>query len=235
MPLDPLSGRNLRLARANIAVADVLRQSILTGDIEPGERIKEEDVAEILGVSRTPVREALLVLAAERLIDLPTKRGARAVVRVLDEGEHEIIYDMRAMLEGYGAGRAAERVTPEVLTQLEASCEAIASIPTGDAVQLIEENSKFHRLISQTADAERLSFIVDTLLQVPFAYKADSWTDRNFHDLVLEGHRRIVEALRQGDAEAAGAEMRLHLQQVAEDTRRRAARQKDQGDSDSTS
>ncbi|HLF42891.1 MAG TPA: GntR family transcriptional regulator [Acidimicrobiia bacterium] len=212
-------------------MADVLRQSILTGDIEPGERIKEEDVAAVLGVSRTPVREALLVLAAERLIDLPTNRGARATVRVLDEGEHQLIYHMRALLEGYGAGRAAERVNPGLLAELEASCEALASIPTGEAARLIEENNRFHRLISQAADAERLSFIVDTLLQVPFAYKADSWSDQNFHHLALEGHRRIVEALRQGDAEAATAEMRRHLEQVSEDTRRLAARHKNRTDS----
>lgn len=222
MPIEALRDRNLRLSRANIAVADVLRDSILTGDLGPGEWIKEEELAEVLGVSRTPVREALLVLASERLIDLPTRRRARAVVRVLEEGEHELIYDMRALLEGYGAGRAAERVTPDVLAELEESCDTMASIPTGEAERLIEENNRFHRLISQTADAERLSFIVNRLLQVPFAYKADSWSNTEFHQLALSGHRRIVEALREGDPKAATAEMSRHLEQVAEDTRRRA-------------
>lgn len=219
-----MDSRQLLLPRANIAVADVLRQSILMGDIEPGERMKEDELAEALGVSRTPVREALLVLAAERLIDLPTNRGGgRATVRILDEGEYTMIYDVRALLEGYGAGRAAERVGPALLAELDESCETLAAIPIGEVAKQIQENNRFHSLIIQAADAERLSFIVGTLLQVPFAYKAPSWSDPAFRDLVLKGHRRIVEALRKGDSGSATEEMRRHLEEVSADSRLRAA------------
>ena len=121
MPLNIKDSRFPLLSRANIAVADVLREGIMCGNFEPGERLREEEIADVLGVSRTPVREAFLVLAAERLIDLPTNRGARAVVRVLDFGELAMIYEIRMMLEAFATQKAAERLTPALLAPTEES------------------------------------------------------------------------------------------------------------------
>jgi DNA-binding GntR family transcriptional regulator len=215
MPVKAIDDEQPLLPRANIAVAEIVRQSILVGDIKPGERIKEEDLAEALGVSRTPVREALLVLAAERLVDLPRNRGARATVRTLEDDELATIYDIRALLEAYGAGRVAGRIDDELISELEDSCERLAATATGDIAALVDENTRFHRLISDAADSERFSFLVGTLLQVPFAYKAASWADESFHRMALNGHLKVVRALRARDREASTQAMRQHLEEVS--------------------
>ncbi|MBN9621548.1 MAG: GntR family transcriptional regulator [Actinobacteria bacterium] len=219
MPVKAIGDQEPLLPRANIAVAEIVRQSILVGDIEPGERIKEEDLAEALGVSRTPVREALLVLAAEKLVDLPRNRGARATVRTLDEDELAVIYDMRALLEGYGTGRVAERIDKKLLSELEDSCDRLAATPTGEIATLVDENNRFHRLILDAADSDRFAFLVGTLLQVPFAYKFGAWADESFHRMALSGHLRVVRALRDKDPDAAEQAMRQHLDEVAADAR----------------
>jgi len=224
VPLNVKDNHCPLLPRANRAVADVLREGIMNGSFEPGERLKEEEIAEALGVSRTPVREAFLVLATEGLIDLPANRGARAVVRVFDVSELAMIYDIRVLLEAYAVRKAAERVTPTLLASLEASCDKLAALPTGDAAELAAENREFHNLIIDAAGSERLSFIAGTMLQVPLGYKKARWADPTFHELVLTGHRRIVAALRLGDGSLAAEQMRKHLEEVSSDFRRRSAK-----------
>lgn len=220
----PLKGdkRHPVLPRANKAVADILRDSILEGEIEPGERVKEEDIASALGVSRTPVREALLVLAAERLVDLPANRGARPRVRVLEDQELATIYDLRMLLEAYAAARAAQRIRPEDVRRLEESCKRLAATPMDELVAVVSENRSFHRIILEIADSERLEMIVDGLLQVPLAYKAEAWAKKSFRKLSLAGHRRIVAALKSGDPEGAAEAMRRHLAEVTPDLNKRS-------------
>src|SRR2546421_13031594 len=116
-----LEGRGQLVQNASVAATELIRQAILDGRLEPGSRLKEEELARELGISRTPVREALLVLQAEGLVDAVPNRGA--VVRSHDANDLEDLYQLRALLEGYAARRAAANVTEQDVVELWASCE----------------------------------------------------------------------------------------------------------------
>lgn len=216
MPLAvPNSGQPV-FQRANFAVAEALRDGIIGGELAPGEVIAEEDVARVLGVSRTPVREALLLLAGEQLVSLSNARGQRATVREMDLDELSQIFVLRGMLEGHAARLAAVRISSDQLARLEQSCKRMSAIGAGNVPLLIAENSKFHSTILEAAGSERLAFIVKTLLQIPFAYKEDFWRDSRCLKSDIAGHRKVIKALRAGDADLAAIAMSHHLEDVGD-------------------
>lgn len=214
MPLAISKSDRPIVRRANFAVAEAIRDGIMNGDLAPGEVILEEEIAGALGVSRTPVREALLLLAGEQLVDLGKSRGQRASVRKLTTDELSEIYALREFLEGYAARRAATRITDADLRILEESCDRMEAVGAGAVSELIEENRIFHGTILRVANSERLTFIAGTLLQIPLAYKQDFWNDRDCLISDVRGHREIVDALRHRDPEAAAATMGTHLVDV---------------------
>lgn len=213
MPLSAPGSAEPIVKRANVAVAAALREGIIRGDLEPGEAILEEEIAATLGVSRTPVREALLLLAGERLVDLGSVRGQRAIVRNMSLEELSEIYAMRGLLEGYVARQAADHVTPELLKKLEQSIARMAKLE-GDVYGLIDENHRFHSAILSASSTNRLAFIVDNLLQIPFEYKRDFWADSSCLRVDLDGHAEVLAALRERDPDAAEAAMSKHLHDV---------------------
>src|SRR5207244_820491 len=93
---------------AGVAATELIREAIIEGRLEPGRRLKEEELARELGISRTPVREALLMLQAEDLVVATPNRGA--TVRVHDAKDLQDLYELRALLEGFATRRAAERI-----------------------------------------------------------------------------------------------------------------------------
>ncbi len=116
-----LEGRGRLVQNASVAATELIRQAILDGRLEPGSRLKEEELARELGISRTPVREALLMLQAEGLIETTPNRGA--VVRTHDADDLIDLYQLRALLEGYAARQAATRVSGHELDLTAESCD----------------------------------------------------------------------------------------------------------------
>ena len=114
---------------AGVVATEVIREAIIDGRLVPGERLKEEELARELGLSRTPIREALAVLQAEGLVDTAPNRGA--TVRAHDAEDLDDLYRLRALLEGYAAGRAAMRMAPEGTAELFASCERFEALADG--------------------------------------------------------------------------------------------------------
>lgn len=201
------------MARAVQEAADALRAAILGGDLQPGARLGEVELAEQLGVSRTPVREALRRLAAEGLVDVLPNRGARVVewsTADLDE-----IYDLRALLESHGAARAARRIAAGELLVLEKLCRDMEDCATRgrerDLDRLASLNAEFHRRILDASGSARLALLVGSVVHVPLVL-------RTFHDYSTEAlerslghHREIVAALRAGDPQWAESVMRSHV------------------------
>src|SRR3954454_9399652 len=111
---------------ASVAATELIRDAIIEGRLEPGRRLKEEELARELGISRTPVREALLVLQAEDLVVATPNRGA--TVRIHDAKDLDDLYELRSLLEGHAARRAAERATPEQIELLRESSERFAAV-----------------------------------------------------------------------------------------------------------
>src|SRR5688572_21943948 len=106
---------------ASIAATELIRQAIIDGRLNPGQRLKEEELARELGISRTPVREALLMLQAEGLIDAAPNRGA--TVRSHSAEDLDDLYKLRAVLEGYATRRAATRLADGAIAGLRESCK----------------------------------------------------------------------------------------------------------------
>lgn len=202
-------GRPL-VTNANDAAANIIRRAIIRGELLPDERLKEAEIARELGISRTPVREAMLVLQAEGLLDLAPSRGA--TVRPYDLDELRLLYDLRVLLEGYAARYAANRISPEQVAELEASCERMEALPYDEIVPQNEENIFFHSQVLDIVGSDRLRHIVRSLLEIPLPYKRGYWSRQENKEHSVRYHRRVVEALRSGDPQAAEQAMREHLE-----------------------
>lgn len=199
------------LARtASAAAADLIRRAIVDGRVQPGHRLKEEELAQQFGISRTPIREALLVLQTEGLVEAMPNRGA--TVRAYEPADLEDMYELRALLEGHAAARAATRVTPDQLDELRASCGRFSGLLGPNDVQaLVLENGLFHDTILIAADSERLTGMVRQVVALPLIYKSYVWYSPAQASASLHYHLQLVRALEHGDAQRAELVMREHI------------------------
>ena len=192
------------------AAADAIRTAILDGELAPGDRLKEREIAQQLGISSTPVREALQSLDAEGLIELVPNRGA--TVRSYDEETLEELYRLRALLEGHAAGQAAERITEAQLALLEESNERFAKLRTDDDLRsLVRENLVFHSLIIEAAGGAKLAELVQNVMHIPLIYRVFIWYSPEQKLLSEKYHRQLVAALRERDAARAEQVMQEHV------------------------
>jgi DNA-binding GntR family transcriptional regulator len=199
------------LARtASGAAADLIREAIVDGRVLPGERLKEEELAQQLGISRTPIREALLVLQTEGLLEATPNRGA--TVRSYDRADLEEMYDLRALLESHAARRAASRVTAKQLDELRTSCDRFAALIGGDDLQaVVGENALFHETILAAAESDRLSSMVRQVVALPLVYKSYVWYSPEQVKASHHYHLQLVKALARADGERAEIVMREHV------------------------
>ena len=201
-------GRQL-VQNASAQATELIRQAILDGRLEPGSPLKEQQLAHELGISRTPVREALLMLQAEGLIVTTPNRSA--VVREHDEDDLKDLYQLRALLEGYAARQAASRISDEELDLLNASCTRFDALSGDDVRELVRENLLFHRTILAAAGSERLSRMVQKVIELPLVYKSYIWYSPDQKQISAHYHRQIAAALAGRDAERAELIMREHI------------------------
>lgn len=203
----------LRIRRREPAVTQaykILRQAVLRNRFRPGERLIETELAEMLGVSRTPIREALSKLEAEGLVE-PSPTGG-VVVRDL-EAEFIEIYGLRQRIEGYAAFLAAQRITPEELAALEeAYQQAVAAIDDPSFERRAELNNEFHRLLIQASHSPRLIRLVSDYRDYMLNRQLLLFYDREMSLRQHEQHRKIIEALRNRDADRAERLVREHFE-----------------------
>ncbi|HEU4568713.1 MAG TPA: GntR family transcriptional regulator [Marmoricola sp.] len=201
------------MVRATDEAYESLRAAILGGEVAPGERLGEVELAEQLGVSRTPVREALRRLAADGLVEVLPNRGARVAQWTTEDLEE--IYDLRAMLESHGAARAAERIDPAELPALHRLCaEMEACAERGrkrDLDRLAELNAELHRRIVDAAASPRLASLIAAVVQVPLVMRTFQRYDADALQRSLGHHRELVAALAAQDGEWARSVMRSHV------------------------
>ncbi len=194
---------------ASREAAELIRAAIVEGRLQPGERLKEERLARELGVSRTPVREALLFLEAEGAVVLQPNRGA--TVRRYTPEDIRDAYDLRALLEGHAARRAAERIAADALDALTASCRRFDALRAGEVAELARENHLFHHTILEAAGSERLGSMVRGVVELPLVYKAFFWYSPEQQRRSAHHHRLLERALRAGDARRAELVMQEHV------------------------
>ena len=197
---------------AGEAAADLIRRAIIDGTLRPGQRLTEEGLARDLRISRTPVREALRVLQAEGLVDSTPYQGS--TVRVYAIEDLDDMYQLRALLEGHGARRAAARIQDEDIETLRESVERLVSI--GDATEenvgrIVEENLFFHTKILEIAGSQRLAEMVRKVIELPLVYKAYHWYSPHQKRMSEHAHEQLVQVLASRDVDRAELTMRQHV------------------------
>lgn len=195
---------------ASAAASEVIREAIIHGRLAPGQRLKEEELARELGMSRTPVREALLMLQSEGLVELSPRRGA--TVRSYAVDDLDDTYQLRAVLEGYAARRAATRISSEDVARLEESCARFDRLRAQDDVlDLVKENIFFHNVVLEASASDRLAQMVRKVIEIPLVYKSFYWYSPEQKLISEHYHDQLTRALRRGDAERAELIMRQHV------------------------
>lgn len=189
-----------------------LRDAIIAGSLAPDERLYESRIAEQLGISRTPVREALAMLEMEGFVLSAPNRGS--VVRRIRPAEVRDTFAVRLVLEGHAARIAAGRIDEASLAELERlQAEMDQRLATGRTdpdmmAELARLNARFHETVVAAAGNPVLARVATGLIQTPLYVRAYFWLDRPLKEAAFTDHARLTELLRAGDA--AGAERLWH-------------------------
>jgi len=192
---------------------DAIRSAIRNGTLAGGDRIREVDMCEIANVSRTSVRQALTLLAAEGLVELRPNRGAMVIDWTAPDQTQ--IFDLRAILEGYGASLAASRATPHEVDQI--SLEALSFhdlIRKGkhfDLRLVSESNNRLHRLIQDAGRSPRLNSLLAGVIHAPLVLQTFAKYSRESLERSAMQHLDVASAIKSHDAAWAEAAMRAHI------------------------
>ena len=193
-----------------LEVAERLRQRIFAHELASGAWIDEQTLAEQYGISRTPLREALKVLASEGLVTLKPRRGC--YVTELAERDLDDIFPLMALLEGRCAFEATQKATPADLKRLETLHEKLERFAAkGDANGFFEVNQEFHAALQTLSGNRWLKQVIDDLRKVLKLTRRDSLRLEGRLKQSLEEHRHILAAIRERDADSAEALMHAHL------------------------
>lgn len=191
-------------------VFKTLRQAILTGEFMPGERLMEISLANRLGVSRTPVREAIRKLELEGLVVMIPRKGA-AVARITVSDLKDVL-EVRCHLEEFAASIACERIDDEEIQELTVALKAFEDAIKVKNLKLIAERDvEFHDVIFKATKNKRLLQIINNLREQIYRYRIEYIKDFDYHEVLVKEHRQIVDAILRGDKEAASQIMRTHI------------------------
>lgn len=191
-------------------VFNTLRQSILTGELKPGERLMEIHLADKLGVSRTPIREAIRKLELEGLVTMIPRRGAE-VAQITEKSLKDVL-EVRRALDALCAELACDRISAEEEMQLKKACDEFAQATvTKDATVIARADVAFHDIIVQATGNRRLVQLINNLSEQMYRYRFEYIKDENRHDSLIEEHRMIYESIVGRDKEKAAEAAKLHI------------------------
>ena len=177
-------------------VFNTLRQAILKGELEPGERLMEIQLAERLGVSRTPIREAIRKLELEGLVLMIPRKGAE-VAKISEKSLREVL-EVRRSLEELATELACQRMEKEDLEKLEKAQEAFRkAIHNGDFMEIAETDEHYHDVIYQGTGNIRLVQILNNLQEQMYRYRLEYIKDIAKHQILLVEHDHILQALKE--------------------------------------
>lgn len=195
-----------------------IRKAIFEGKIKPDEKLSIERIATELGISRTPVREALKTLESDGIIRILPSKGL--VVQRFDHQELTERYAVRGLLEGYAAELACKKQTPGFIAELEANLAAMEDKASRivEGVndlqlfgELVEINVTFHKTILEASGCTVVPKVLESL-QMPLAYRLYQWGVPERKRAVIEDHRKIIAAFHANDAISVRAQLEQHIQ-----------------------
>lgn len=217
------------MARASEQAYERIRAEILSGRLPPGHRLIEAELTALCGVSRTPVREALRRIVNEGLAEFSPNQGAQ--VADLAAEDLEALYDLRTLIEGYGAARAALRISPSQIAELERladQMEQLVAAGADGAPEAAGANSRFHRVILEAAQSPRLLSVASQVIEAPLVLRTLARYSPAERARSMAHHRELIAAFRARDSQWAEAVMISHIK-AAFTAIRRDMRQPDAG------
>lgn len=191
-------------------VFNTLRQAILTGEMKPGERLMEIHLANKLGVSRTPIREAIRKLELEGLVIMIPRRGAE-VAQITWKNLKDVL-EVRRALDVLSIELACDRMTPEEMESLEKACEAFKqATETKDVRMIAEADVALHDIIVASTRNDRLVQLVNNLAEQMYRYRFEYIKDVAQHDRLVDEHNDIYQSILKKDKEKAVAAVKKHV------------------------
>jgi DNA-binding GntR family transcriptional regulator len=193
---------------AELLARDLTKQ-ILDGHIAPGARLREESLAASYKVSRTPIREALLLLGSSGLVALERNRGA--TVLALSAADVVEVYHLRAVLEAEAVSLAATSITADEMDLLDRSCDQLALLHGAPASRQLEADTSFHYAIAEASGSKRLYALIRQVSAIPEAYRSFMAYTANDMSTAETQHRAVAAALRARQRANSARLMRHHV------------------------
>lgn len=191
-------------------VFNTLRKAILTGELKPGERLMEIHLADRLGVSRTPVREAIRKLELEGLVTMIPRRGAE-VAQITEKSMSDVL-EIRRALDALCAELACDRITPEELENLGLACDSFeAAVQTADTKKIAQADVSLHDIIVRATGNQRLIQLVNNLSEQMYRYRFEYIKDSSQHETLVAEHRIIYQSIVEKDKKTAAEAARTHI------------------------
>lgn len=191
-------------------VFNTLRKAILRGNLEPGERLREIHLADKLGVSRTPIREAIRKLELEGLVVMIPRKGA--VVAEITEKSLRDVLEVRRALEALAVRLACEKILDEEVEELKVAAKAFEeALETGDVTAFAEADVKFHDIIYRATDNQRLIQLLYNLREQMYRYRVEYLKREDSHETLLEEHLAIIDTIERRDEENAVKAVCTHI------------------------
>ena len=195
-------------------VFNTLREAILKGEIKPGERLMELQLADKLGVSRTPIREAIRMLEQEGLAVMVPRRGAE--VAKMTEKDMQDVLQVREALDELAASIACELITEEELEQLEQAAASFeTATETKDVKRIADTDIVFHDIIYRATRNPKLVNILSNLREQMYRYRVEYLKDESNYPVLLKEHREILAGFRKKDKNMVTDSMRKHVENQA--------------------
>ena len=183
-------------------VFNTLRQAILRGELKPGERLMEIQLANKLGVSRTPIREAIRKLELEGLVLMIPRKGAE-VAEITEKSLRDVL-EVRRALEELAVELVCEKITDEQIQDLKGAAEDFkASLKEGDITRIAEADVKFHDVIYMATDNQKLIQLLNNLREQMYRYRVEYLKRSDFHQQLIDEHEEIIETIENGQKERA--------------------------------
>ena len=191
-------------------VFQTLRKAILKGELQPGERLMEVQLANRLGVSRTPIREAIRKLELEGLVLMIPRKGAE-VAKISEKSLRDVL-EVRRSLEDLAIELACQRMDEEDIKELEEAQDVFAqAIASGDAMAIAESDEHYHDVIYRGTYNDRLVQILYNLREQMYRYRLEYIKDEEKRQILLVEHDMILNALKLRHVQEAKQAVRVHI------------------------
>lgn len=191
-------------------VFQTLRGAILKGDLKPGERLMELQLASKLGVSRTPIREAIRMLEQEGLAVTIPRKGAE--VAKMTEKDMEDVLQIRLSLEALAVRLSCENITPAALQELKVAMEDFEEkTKSGQFVEMAKADVKFHEILYKASNNPKLQQLLSNLREQMYRYRVEYLKREEAHPQLIAEHAAIIEYISKGEKKAATDIMCKHI------------------------